>query len=122
MVNGLDGIKQGFCQEANDILKCFFKIINDRLYELWQTGNEFFSDLTAQVREAIAPEDLTPEKMAVTYRNKSQNYKDAIALNDELTKIEKVLFAGNEDLQKIMAQSDTTNGKKGKIEQRALKK
>lgn len=117
---GLEELKGGSSKDANEILKCFFKILNDREYELWQTGNEFFSELTGTVREPLG--ELTEDKMATTFRNKFQNFKDAIALNAELRIIEDKMFAGNEDLRKMMTKNDTNNSKSGKIEQRANNK
>ncbi len=116
-------LKKGYVKEANLVLKCFFKILNDREYELWQTGNEFFSELTGNVREPLTPDLLSEDKMATTFRNRFQNFKDAIALNAELFILEQKMFSNNEDLRAIiMNKSETNNQKSGKIERLAQSK
>ena len=110
----------GNCQGVNDILKCFFKILNQRNFELWITATEFFAELTESVRQPIPP-GVADDKMAVAYKNKNQNMNDAIALNEKIATLETHMFDGNEDLQKIITQTEPI-GNKGALEMRQKKR
>lgn len=115
-------LMDGYVNEANEIISALFKEYNNRLYEIWFSGVEAFSEIIGKVRSRVNEDSLADDKLLAAYKIKRVNFTDALAMHKDLEEIENNLFSGNDNLRKIVEETSTAVIKGNKLERMAHKK
>lgn len=108
-------IIDGTVPEVNDMITCYFKVLNDRDYELYVSALESFSQLLVKVREPLDENKLTDDKVTAGYLLKKKCLDDAFSIQEKLKNIEADLFPG-------IVPSEVQAERGGSMERRARSK